>query len=66
MHTTTYNDVCRRQHSVLHTLTNYLHILSQSSHTEGQRHPLGPRCLAILTDGDVAGPAWQFAPADLC
>ena len=26
-------------------LTNYLHFLSQSSHTEGQRHPLGPRCL---------------------
>ena len=40
-----HNDVCRQQHSVLHTLTNYLHILSQSSHTEGQRHPLGPRCL---------------------
>ena len=26
-------------------LTNYLHFLSHSSHTEGQRHPLGPRCL---------------------
>ena len=44
-------------------LTNYLHFLSQSSHTEGQRHPLVRAALTILTDGDVAGPAGLLGPA---
>ena len=43
-------------------LTNYLHFLSQSSHTEGQRHPLVRAALTILTDGDVAGPACLDRP----
>ena len=34
-------------------LTNYLHFLSHSSHTKGQRHPLGPRFpWQYFTDGD--------------